>query len=99
LFDTYIAFDPSLWWNNQNLVGAAGERLRARPRPAKTLYLANSSEDRGDATQRFADALAKHAPAALRWHYERMPDEKHSTIYHPAALRAFREVFRPGAAK
>jgi len=97
LFDTYIAFDPSLWWNNQNLVAAAGERLRARPKLAQTLYLASSSEDRGDATRRFADALAKHAPAGLRWRYERMPDEKHSTIYHPAALRAFREVFKPAA--
>lgn len=28
-----------------------------------------------------------------------MPDEKHSTIYHPAALKAFREVFRPAADK
>jgi hypothetical protein len=24
-----------------------------------------------------------------------MPDEHHSTIYHPAALRAFRAVFKP----
>jgi uncharacterized protein len=37
LFDTYIAFDPSLWWNNQKLVGDASERLRARPKLAKTL--------------------------------------------------------------
>src|SRR6185503_3938979 len=32
LFDTYIAFDPSLWWNNKKLVNGAAERLRARPR-------------------------------------------------------------------
>jgi hypothetical protein len=24
-----------------------------------------------------------------------MPDETHATIYHPAALRAFRELFAP----
>lgn len=99
LFDTYIAFDPSLWWNNQELVGAAGGRLRARPKLSKTLYLASSSEDRGDATRRFADVLAKHAPAGLRWRYEQMPDERHSTIYHPAALKAFREVFKPLASR
>jgi predicted alpha/beta superfamily hydrolase len=93
LFDTYIAFDPSLWWNNQKLVGDAGGRLRARP---KTLYLVSSSEDT-EATQRFADVLVKDAPAGLRWHYEKMPDEKHSTIYHPAALKAFRAVFKPSA--
>ncbi|HEV7893855.1 MAG TPA: alpha/beta hydrolase-fold protein [Pyrinomonadaceae bacterium] len=94
LFDTYIAFDPSLWWNNQKLLGDAGGRLRARPKTEKTLYLVSSSEDT-EATQRFADVLVKDAPAGLRWHYEKMPDEKHSTIYHPAALKAFRAVFKP----
>jgi predicted alpha/beta superfamily hydrolase len=98
LFDTYIAFDPSLWWNNQNLLGDAGERLRARPKTEKTLYLASSGEDT-EATQRFADILGKDAPPGLRWHHEKMPDEKHSTIYHPAALKAFRAVFKPAAGK
>ena len=35
----------------------------------------------------------------LRWHYEKMPEEKHSTIYHPAALKAFRAVFKTAANK
>jgi uncharacterized protein len=98
LFDTYIAFDPSLWWNNQKLLGDAGERLRARPKTKKTLYLASSSDDT-EATQRFADILGKDAPPGLRWHYEKMPDEKHSTIYHPAALKAFRAIFKQAADK
>ncbi len=93
LFDTYIAFDPSLWWNNQKLVGQAGELLRARPKKEKTLYLASSSDDT-EATPRFVDILGKGAPPGLHWHYEKMPDEKHSTIYHPAALKAFRAVFK-----
>lgn len=100
LFDTYIALDPSLWWNDQKLVKGAGERLRARPQLAKALYIASSGDDlRIGATQRLADALGKNAPVGVRWHYERMPDEKHSTIYHPAALKAFRAVFKPGAGK
>lgn len=98
LFDTYVAFDPSLWWNNQKLLGGAGERLRARPKAEKTLYLASSSDDT-EVTQRFADILGRNAPPGLRWHYEKMPDEKHSTIYHPAALKAFRAVFKPSAGR
>ncbi len=97
LFDTYIAFDPSLWWNNQKLVNGAGGRLRARPKLNKTLYFASSSEDTVEITQRFAVILGKNAPSGVRWHYEKMPDEKHSTIYHPAALKAFRAVFKPDA--
>ncbi len=99
LFDTYIAFDPSLWWNNQALVNSAAQRLRARPKLEKTLYFASSGEDTAEITQRFADTLDKNAPSGVRWHYEKMPDEKHSTIYHPAALKAFRALFKPSANK
>jgi predicted alpha/beta superfamily hydrolase len=96
LFDTYIAFDPSLWWNDQKLVSGAAEDLRRRAGTPKTLYIANSSEEMiPGGMQRFADILSKSAPPTLRWHYERMPEERHSTIYHPAALRAFRAVFKP----
>jgi predicted alpha/beta superfamily hydrolase len=69
LFDTYVAFDPSLWWNNANLLTIAAKR--------------------------FAEVMTKSAPVTLKWHYEPLPDEKHSTIYHPAALRAFRMLFKP----
>jgi predicted alpha/beta superfamily hydrolase len=95
MFDTYIAFDPSLWWNAQALVNGADERLRARPTLTKSLYIASSSEE--SVAQRLAEVLSGSAPAGVRWHYEKMPEEKHSTIYHPAALRAFRALFRPAA--
>ena len=98
LFDTYIAFDPSLWWNNRKLLTDAGRRLAARPALKKTLYFAASS-DMGDLGGQFAEVLARHAPPGVRWHYERMPEEKHSTIYHPAALKAFRAVFPPAAGR
>lgn len=96
LFDLYLAFDPSLWWNNEALVKGAGERLRGRPALKKTIYLASSdTREIAEAAQRFAEALARHAPAGIQWHYEKMPEEKHSTIYHPAALKAFRAVLKP----
>jgi uncharacterized protein len=98
MFDTYIAFDPSLWWNAQALVNGADERLRARPVSGKTLYLATSGDAGPEAAQRLAEVLSGNAPVGVRWHYEKMPEEKHSTIYHPAALRAFRALFRPAPA-
>jgi predicted alpha/beta superfamily hydrolase len=100
LFDTYVAFDPSLWWNNQKLVNDSAERLRARLKLEKRLYFASSDEkEAAEIMQRFANILAKNAPPSIHWHYEMMPDEKHSTIYHPAALKAFRAVFKPHADK
>jgi len=96
LFDTYIAFDPSLWWNDAALVDGAAGRLKDFPAGARTLYFASSDEEEISAlTKRFADILEKQAPPGLRWHYQPMPAEKHSTIFHPAALQAFRMVFPP----
>lgn len=94
LFDTYIAIDPSLWWNDQKLVNAAAERLRSRPNLEKTVYFASSGEQGiAEITQRFAEILSKNATSRTHWRYERMPEAKHSTIYHPAALKAFHAVF------
>ena len=96
LFDTYVAIDPSLWWNDGKLVAGAEARLRARPSLKKTLWFASSEEpSTAGPARRLADILAAGAYPGLTWHYEPMPEEHHSTIYHPAALRAFRLVFRP----
>ena len=99
LFDTYIAFDPSLWWNNQKLVADAKALLQSRPKLNKTLYFA-SSDEKGiiETAEKLSNVLSTSAPSGLQWHYERMPDEHHSTIYHPAALKAFRSVFKPRVA-
>ena len=95
LFDTYIAFDPSLWWNDGALVKDAPHRLAALASRPKTLYLAASRDDRDEMVQRFADVLRQSAPATLKWIYQPMPEETHATIYHPAALGALRRLFKP----
>ena len=98
LFDTYIAFDPSLLWNHETLVKGAAERLKSYTGKRKTLYFA-SSDYPGlyEPTARLAAILEKAAPSGLAWHYEPMPAEQHSTIYHPAALAAFRLLFKPAS--
>ena len=97
LFDTYIAFDPSLWWDDGKLVAGAEETIGTRPSAKKTLYLASSSEARlEELNSRLAAMVHKRAsPEKLQVHYERLEEETHGTIYHPAALRAFRKVFKP----
>ena len=100
LFNTYIAFDPSLWWNNQQLVKDAAARMKAVSGTDRTLYFASSNEP---GIIKDADALAailqKDATPGLTWRYDKMPGETHGTIYHPAALRAFRALFKPADAK
>ena len=74
-------------------------QLKAHAGVAKALWFASSSESRGNGREakRFAELLKLSAHVTLQWHYEPMPEEAHSTIYHPAALRAFRVLFKPAA--
>ena len=95
LFDTYIAFDPSVWWNDGELVNRAGERFKKGKLGDRRLYLATSSDDRAGMIRKFADMLRITAPKSLKWEFEPMPNETHATIYHPAALHALRRLFKP----
>ena len=96
LFDHYFAFDPSLWWNRGALPSQAAGLLARHDDAPHTLYLASSSEAGIAAeVQRLAQVLAGSATRGLDWHVEAMPQETHGTIYHPAALKAFRAMLAP----
>jgi len=98
LFNHYLAFDPSLWWNRSALNSQAAASLAAHKDALaqRSLYLASSSE-KGIAVevQRLGQTLHDAQLPALAWTVTAMPEETHGTIYHPAALKAFRSVFKP----
>ncbi|HKH44543.1 MAG TPA: alpha/beta hydrolase-fold protein [Thermoanaerobaculia bacterium] len=98
MFDTYIALSPSLWWNHEELVRKAGERLKARTDLRKTLYLSSADEeDIASAAVRLADVLRAGAPAGLHWEYKPRPDLTHGTIYRALAPQVLRHLFGPAA--
>lgn len=96
LFDTAIAIDPSLWWNGGRLVDQARTlRLASSGHPA-ILYLATSAQPEiAAATARLASSLTAPALPRLGVLLVTHPEETHGTVYHPAALRAFRQLFAP----
>ncbi len=95
LFDTYVAISPSLWWDDGELAGQAASLLATHPPGPRTLML--SIADEGGEMQAAMDvlvaALRSSAPADLTWTYDPRPTESHATIYHGAALDAFRRLF------
>lgn len=96
LFDGYIAIDPSLWWNRHALLAQLDALLETGPELGNVVFIASSDEPglAGPAA-RFAAALQRASSPGLRVHHVPMPEERHATIYHPAALRAFRLLFAP----
>lgn len=90
LFRRYIAISPSVWWNGDELVRRAEQRLATGAMKGRTLYLTAANEEGIAAnTAKIAALLKAKPPVGLRWFYEPRPDLEHGTIYlgqGPAAM-------------
>ncbi|RIY11093.1 alpha/beta hydrolase [Hymenobacter rubripertinctus] len=96
LFDTYLAFDPSLWWNKERLLQQAPTFLRQYRGPAKTLFVVASAQpDIARETRELAALVQQAGNQRLTATFSALPHETHGTVYHPAALLALRAVFAP----
>jgi predicted alpha/beta superfamily hydrolase len=95
LFRSYIAFDPSVWWNGGELMRTAEARLAALSGSAHRLYFASSKEpSTAEGTARLAEILKAHAPAGLAWEYQPGPDLEHGTIFRALAPAALVKVLK-----
>ncbi|QCX52318.1 alpha/beta hydrolase [Elizabethkingia sp. JS20170427COW] len=100
LFDYYIAFDPSLWWNNHYLVTKAKDYLNKFPNKRKQLWFAGSNaSDISPYTQELSRILNHEKLPLLRWHYSDEPTEKHSTIFRATKEKAFIWAFSNSESK
>lgn len=95
MFDAYVAVSPSLWWDGGRLARQSGAHLRDHSNDARTLMLATGEE--GTEAQAFMDTLTAnlrdHALPGVTWDHQHYPLESHSTVYHGAALEAFRRLY------
>lgn len=96
LFDDYIAVSPSLWWDALAIVTDAEAQLEAMPAGERRLYLTMADEGylMQDGLDMLIAALENTDREDLRWTYvDRRDSESHGTIYHVAALDAFRAFY------
>jgi uncharacterized protein len=95
LFDAYVAVSPSLWWDGGRLARQAGAHLRDHSNDPRTLTL--TLGDEGPEMQAPMDVLVAnlrdYAMPGVTWDFTPRPGESHATIYHGAALDAFRRLY------
>jgi predicted alpha/beta superfamily hydrolase len=100
LFDHYIAFSPSLWWNADGLLRTAPGRIRALNGLGRTLFLTAAGDDIMPQADTLAGMVADAKLTGFTFYYDPRPGEKHSTIYRaagPSALKAVLGRLRPGS--
>lgn len=93
MFDTYIAVDPSVWWNDYALNETAAELLDEEAVDGRRLFVAASGE--ASSAERFRTFIAEidKPSARVELDYSPMPEEAHASLFHPAALKALRTMF------
>ena len=96
LFDDYVAVSPSMWWEAMEYGREAERYLQRLSAGRRRLYLtmANEGYRMQDGLNLLVAALKAHAPDGLSWVYvDRSAQETHASVYHVAALDAFRLLF------
>lgn len=95
LFDDYIPVSPSLWWDDKNVALSAETAFAAADYSDKRIYLTMANE--GGTMQGGLDILLDALKAdedGAEWTYvNRSASQTHSTIFHPAALDAFKWLY------
>jgi predicted alpha/beta superfamily hydrolase len=81
-FKSYIAADPSLWWDDQYIKRIAPASLPALAGQDITLFISAraGSEGAGMRIAPFDSLLEKQAPASLTWKSRQFPNETHSSV-------------------
>ena len=93
-FGTYIALDPSVWWNTGAIVRDLPKRLPSlAAEPARLLFAAAGAETRAEEVSSFVTALQTTAPPSLRWDYIPRPDLRHDNIYRSLEATMLKIVF------
>lgn len=82
MFDSYMAFDPAIYWNDNDLVRNAAEHLKKLPDSTIRFWFSGSEAGDIQPHTRELDSILKNcAPDSLEWKYSDQPDEKHNTIF------------------
>ena len=91
MFDNYIAFDPSLWWNDQQLVKTAKLNLAHFPKTEKRIWFAGSGTKDISRPAKDLEAIFKSENiATIKWLYSPEPKEKHNTIFRSTKVKAIK---------
>ena len=100
LFDTYIAIDPSLWWDQAKLAKSAGSLIAGKDFTGKNLFVGTATKKRTDRViTHFYDAdhlLSTTLPQVKGLHYflKDFPDDTHGTVAIPGFYYGLMQLFK-----
>lgn len=100
-FDTYVALDPSMWWDRAKLAGESQSILKTKQFANKTLYIGVARALRPERQYIHLDVmdsfLEEQLPAAaengLKYYLKQFSDENHGSIPLPGMIDALKQIY------
>lgn len=98
-FDTYLAVDPSLWWDQGKLAEEADALIEGKDFTGKSLYIGVASKKRTDRVDihlnKVNHLLTEVLPQAenLRFFSKSFPEENHGTVAIPGIYNGIKQLF------
>lgn len=96
LFDRFLAFSPTLWWNNNAIVKELEVLLEKQSSLRKHFFLSFGEEAKKMllACKSFIKLMDEKRPADLKWSYEWMPDLTHYDVYQRSLMNGMELMFK-----
>jgi hypothetical protein len=101
-FNSYVAIDPSLWWDNRVLLRQAKDYFTKAKLAGRSLFMGQANTLAADDTtdnahyisiQRFNRLLERYRPDGFRYAYKYYPDDSHGSVPLIAEYDALRFLF------
>jgi uncharacterized protein len=93
LFNSYIAIDPSMWYDDQSYVKKIPDFFKNHKDIKKSLFVSLSNEkDMGIFP--LINELEKNAPAGFKWDYIHYKNETHNTLGFKSICTGFEMIYK-----
>ena len=96
VFDGYLIFSPSVWWDEGAAVERVEELFQARDSLPIDVYVTLANESDAGMLARFGELitlLETRAPRGTSWQYEPLPDKLHETTYFESTYLGLDALF------
>ena len=101
-FNAYVANDPSLWWDNQVMIGKTKDFLKKKKTfsTPKILFVSEANHEKEEgwgketssALKKFKEVL--NSTENLTQKFNLYPEEMHGTVSYPASYDALKFIFK-----
>jgi predicted alpha/beta superfamily hydrolase len=94
LFTSYVALDPSIWWDKQHLIKSASTQQLRNDYSKKSLYYATANKmNQAVDTLSFIQLLQRNSQAKLKWKSKFYPEDNHVSVPLIGTYDALRFLF------